>query len=167
VSPAIPSQHREAFTNTLDTCFMNDPPVRIDSVADYVLTKWDTFEEAMEAGSRGKHSACHFTNAYETAASNKSDSQSGLPESPRANETSISHCQAEDPRIEPTDNRGDEAKSLDEDLGGSTWPQETTKLWGRDWEDNASDGEEDLRAGLATIAKPPRSFCAPEEDNPW
>ena len=146
---------------------MNDPPVRLEPAAEYNWAKYDTLEAAMDASARGKNSACHLSNACETAASDMSGPQSGLPESPWANETSASHSQAEGSRLKPTDNPGDEAKSLDEDTGGPIWPQETTTVWGRDSEDKASDGEEDSRTRLATIAKPPRSYCAPEEDNPW
>ena len=146
---------------------MNDPPVRFGPAGEYDWAQHDTLKAAMEAGARGKTSACHLSNVCETAPSDKSGPQSGLPESPWANETSASHSQAEGSRIKPTNNPGGEAKSLDEDTGGLTWPQETTTVWGRDSEDNVLDGEEDSRADLATITKPPRSYCSPVEDNPW
>jgi len=107
----------------------------------------------MEAGACGKNSACHLTNACETAVSNKSGLPCGLPETPWENETSAPHSQAEDARIEITDKSGNEVKPLDEDHCDPAWPEETPPPWRRDSEGYALEGKEDSETGFATIAK--------------
>jgi len=167
VSPALPSQDREAFTNTLHTCLMNDPPVRLDSAAEYHWAKYDTLEAAMDASARGKNSACHLSNACQTVASNKSGPQGGIPESPWANETSSSRIQALELRFNRTESSGNEMKSLDGDTCDPTLPEVISSLWGRDSGDNTPEWAENSRNDFVTVTSPPGSLCPPEAENPW